>query len=450
MSMMMGQMIEMLRLRQCARPCGWNLERGKGRRVGGGARRLPARAMRLIMLLMAVAAFGCKPGASSPSKLELHEVAAPSLNYGVYSSFETGLGTYVRALKVEGETLWVGTSRGILAVNHKSGDLIQTYTRASVANRMASDYIFTINIDSRNGVKWFGTNNGGLVRYDPSAAAERQWVNFLPANGLADFWVYNIDFGSDGTMWVGTWDGVSRYDPRAAEGKQFTNYNEKDGLANRWVYAVAVDRDQSVWFGTEAGVSRFDPASPSGRQWRTWRHDDGLGAPNVQSLKRSNNTGMGTVTSNKDYPTRHDLSVLDEQGNETYNENYVFSISIDRAGSKWIGTWGGGLSRFDLDGKDGKGRWQNYSKADGLAGNIVYTVQIDEQGVFWLGTNHGLSRFDPSASASQRWKSWTKADGLMGDDVYAIASTPTGTIWLGQKGGVVELRPVIGAQHFAG
>jgi ligand-binding sensor domain-containing protein len=402
------------------------------------------------VVLLGGVATGCKPGTSSPSpsKLQLHQVATPSLNYVAYSSFETGRGTYVRALKVEGDTLWVGTSRGVLAVNHKTGDLIRTYTRASVGNRMASDYIFTINVDPRDDVKWFGTNNGGLVRYDPSTAADRQWVNFLPTNGLADFWVYDVDFAADGTMWVGTWDGVSHYDPHAAEGKQFTNYHEKDGLANKWVYTVAVDHDQSVWFGTESGISRFDPSAPSGQQWRTWRHEDGLGVPNALALKRSKNTGMGTMTSQ--YRTRHDLSVLDETGNETYNENYVFSMAIDRDGVKWIGTWGGGLSRFDFNGRDGTGHWKNYDKADGLAGNIVYTVAIDQHGIFWLGTNHGLSRFDPAAAPRLQWKSWTKADGLLGDDVYAIAPAPTGTIWLGQKGGVVELKPAQGAQHFEG
>jgi len=411
--------------------------------TGGRAR------LRTLCVLMMLAVVGCKPG-SSPSKLELRPVAAPSLDYHAASSFDTGAGTYVRALKVEGDTLWVGTSRGILAVNHPTGNLIQTYTRASVANQMTSDYIFTINVDPRNGVKWFGTNNGGLVRYDPSVAAGEQWVNLLPTNGLADFWVYDIDFSADGAMWVGTWDGVSRYDPKAGEGKRFTNYHEKDGLANKWVYSVAVDHDQSVWFGTEAGISRFDPSSPTGRQWRTWRHDDGLGAPNALALKRSKNTGMGTQTSNKEYTTRHDLSVLDEKGHETYNENYIFSIAIDRDGVKWIGTWGGGLSRFDFHAKDGTGRWQNYTTADGLAGNIVYAIEIDAHGIFWLGTNHGLSRFDPSAPAPLRWKRWTKADGLLGEDVYAIAAAPTGAIWLGQKGGVVELTPMPSTQRFEG
>ena len=409
-----------------------------------------------LLGLLVLGGIGCERSAPATPPLELRPVSPRLSDYAVHSTFDTGPGTYVRALKLDGSTLWVGTSRGIVAVDHASGNLLQTYTRASVNNRMASDYIFTINI-APDGVKWFGTNNGGLVEFNPSAETDRQWRNYLPAHGLADFWVYDIGFQTDGTMWVGTWDGVSRYDARAPEGQRFTNYNEKDGLANRWVYGVAVDRDQSLWFGTEEGVSRFDPGSPLGGQWRTWRHEDGLGAPNALALKRSANTGMGTlpaparpagggqagITNDPAYPTRHDLSVLDDGGHETYNENYVFSLAVDRDGAKWIGTWGGGLSHFDGS------NWRNYTTADGLAGNIIYAIEIDERGLLWLGTNHGLSRFDPTAPAGQQWKTWSVADGLLGEDVYAIA--PAGAaIWLGQKGGVVEFRPERGTQHFEG
>ena len=428
------------------------------RRAGGhqcdirGSRRGVVRWLSFLLLL--VMGQGCDQGASStPELLELVRVDPKGPRYVVYATSETGPSTYVRALKLDGDTLWVGTSHGIIAVNQQSGELVQTVTRATSGNMLVSDYIFTINVD-RDGVKWFGTNNGGLSRFNPRAQPGRQWKSYLPTHGLADFWVYDLDYAADGTMWIGTWNGVSHYDPRAEEGKRFTNYNEKDGLANRWVYAVAVDHDQSVWFGTEAGVSRFDRSAPLGRQWRTWRHEDGLGAANALALARSENTGMGTLPAGEagmtsDYSTRHDLSVFDEEGHETYNENYVFSIAVDRSSVKWIGTWGGGLSRFDsnstrtmVSASGGGGEWRNYVQADGLAGNIVYAVEIDDRGALWIGTNHGLSRFDPQVKKEQQWQKWGVSDGLLGEDVYAVALSPTGSVWIGQKGGVIELRPV--------
>lgn len=39
-------------------------------------------------------------------------------------------------------------------------------------------------------------------------------------------------------------------------------------------------------------------------------------------------------------------------------------------------------------------RVQNFTSSDGLATNVVNTIIQDQQGYLWLGTNHGLTRFD--------------------------------------------------------
>ena len=50
---------------------------------------------------------------------------------------------------------------------------------------------------------------------------------------------------------------------------------------------------------------------------------------------------------------------------------------------------------------DGK-QWTSYTTADGLAGNIIYSMAQDARGVLWLGTNHSLSRYDGKSWASYR------------------------------------------------
>ncbi len=341
--------------------------------------------------------------------------ALPS--YQVARSFSTGEDSYVRSLRADSNDLWVGTSEGVIKVARRTGEMIQTYT---MKDGLKSSYVFTIQIDPA-GVKWFGTNNGGLSRFDG-----KSWRTYLPSDGLADFWVYAVGWVQDGTMWIGTWNGVNRFD-----GKKFVTYNTQDGLANRWCYTLAVDRDGSVWFGTEGGVSRFD-----GKTWRTWRHKDGLGAPNELGLPKSDNTGFGTLkqsatetSGRKKYEGhRHDLTVLDPKGRETYNEDYVFSMIIDRDGYKWFGTWGGGASRFDGT------SFKNFTMKDGLAGNIVYSIATDRDGVLWFGTNHGVSRFN-----GKTWETLRRENGLLSDDIYAVAVDEDNHVWLGEKGGVDEL-----------
>ncbi len=266
--------------------------------------------------------------------------------------------------------------------------------------------MFAIGIDSQ-GYKWFGTNAGGASRYK-----DGEWDVFFPMHGLADYWIYAFAEQRDGVYWIGTWDGANRVDLNTME---FTKYKEE--LINEWVYGLDVDSANRVWFGTEGGVSMYD-----GERWQEWNHDDGVGAPNENARPVSPNTGLGTRE-------RHDLSVL-VGGRESYNPNYVFSTLVDTDDVVWVGTWGGGVSRYE------NGEWRNLSMADGLAGNIVYSVAQDSTGAMWFGTNRGLSRYDGAT-----FSNFDVLSGLPGNDVYTIASTGTGDVWIGTRDGVARLSP---------
>jgi ligand-binding sensor domain-containing protein len=307
----------------------------------------------------------------------------------------------------------VGTSLGALKIQRTSGVLLQTFTQKE---GLKSPYIFTIST-SKEGTKWFGTNAGGLSRLDRNET----WQTFMPPE-LADSWVYQIAFQRGGIMWIGTWNGVSRFD-----GKSFTNYRVRDGLANPWVYAVAVDLDDSVWFGSEGGVNRYN-----GQIWQTWTHKDGLGADNLLGLRpgAGMHNGSENLSDLQKSLHRHNLDTLDDRGEETYNENYVFSLYIDSRGTKWIGTWGGGLSRFD-------GRvWKNFTTREGLSGNVVYAVSPDHSGGIWIGTNHGISHFDGA-----RFSNLPRQADLPHDDIYALVEDEDGILWSGHKEGVTRFFP---------
>lgn len=330
--------------------------------------------------------------------------------FGIVDSFETREHVFVRSLEIDGTVLWVATSEGVLKIDRANGRLLRTYT---TRDGMMVDYAFTVSTDPA-GTTWFGTNSGGLVRVE----GDRVKTFHVP-DGLADPWVYHMAYQRDGTMWVATWNGVNRYD-----GTRFTTYGVQDGLINRWVYAVGVDRDDSVWFGTEGGLNRFD-----GTTWQAWTHEDGLGASNTSDLSSSLHTGVGALRTDERH--HHNLTALDPEGRETYNENYIFSLLIDPDGVKWIGTWGGGVARFD-------GRhWKNFTVEDGLAGNVVYAIAREPSGRLWFGTNHGLSTYD-----GQSWHT-IPSQGRYGEDaVYAVTADSEGSVWMGYRGGVSQVRKV--------
>lgn len=322
----------------------------------------------------------------------------------VLESFEVGNEVYVRSLAFNknNNSLWVGTSTGVLEISLADQQLLNTFTRE---DGLANEYVFAIYVDSK-GYTWFGTNAGGTSRYK-----DGHWDVYFPMHGLADYWVYSFIEQKNGPLWIGTWAGANSVN---LETMQFKTYVKE--LINEWVYALDIDSQDRVWFGTEGGISLYD-----GKAWSAWSHKDGLGAANVSNLPVSPNTGLGTRS-------RHDLSVL-LQGKQTYNPNYVFSLIVDdRDDSVWAGTWGGGVGHFDGQ------QWTNYTTVDGLAGNIVYSIAQDVNNVMWFGTNNGLSRFD-----GKSWITYNQTTGLLENNVYTISTLPSGELWVGTKRGVSRL-----------
>jgi ligand-binding sensor domain-containing protein len=317
----------------------------------------------------------------------------------------------VRALAVEDDLLWIGTSNGLIRFDKRTEEPKVYTTR----DGLLSNVIVSITVDPR-GNKWFGTYGGGLTRFDgrrwehytPYGKGIKEygpsWARYSPSQGLGDLWVYNVLFEPDGTMWAATWKGASRFN-----GKGFVTYTVDDGLVDKWVYTIARDPSGVLWFGTEGGINSFD-----GRRFRGWTHKDGLGAEPKQT---GENPGYDPSS------PHHQESEKENRA----NPNYVISSVIDKEGIKWFGTWGGGLSRFD-----GK-RFQNFTTEQGLAGDVVNALALDRKGNLWAGTDRGVSRYD-----GRRFKNFTMRDGLVGDYVYAIAIDTDGSKWFSSFGGVTH------------
>ena len=108
---------------------------------------------------------------------------------------------------------------------------------------------------------------------------------------------------------------------------------------------------------------------------------------------------------------------------------FVASLLQDKEGYLWIGTNGGGVSRYD-----GKS-FVVYRTENGLLSNDVRSILQDSKGNFWFGgIRSGVSRFD-----GKTFTTFTKAEGLAGADVRKIIEDKAGNIWIATNGGVSKL-----------
>lgn len=289
---------------------------------------------------------------------------------------------------------------------------ISQFRTFSTDDGLALDAVNTAILDSR-GHLWFGTNGGGISRYDGS-----DFTNYTTSQGLIDNTVRIIMEDSKGNIWIGTINGVSRFD-----GFSFKSYTTADGLANDFVFGIAEDGAGNLWFGTGGGgISKFD-----GTTFTNYTTEQGL-ADNFVIAVTKDSKGNLYFGTNGGGMSRFDGSTFT---NYTESEglagNRVRSFALGSDGTLWIGTIGGGISRFD------GARFQNFTSKDGLADNIVRAILEDSNGNIWFGTGNGTSRFD-----GEEFTTYTRDQGMPANSILAIASDKSGKLWFATDGGGIS------------
>lgn len=278
---------------------------------------------------------------------------------------------------------------------------------------MSSSYILSI-LEDKRGNLWFGTNGGGVTKYDG-----KSFTHYTDKEGLSQKTVWSILEDKRGNLWFGTnGGGVSKYD-----GQRFTHYTKKEGLSNNTVWSILEDKKGNLWFGTiGGGVSKYD-----GQSFTHYTDKEGLGGNAVLSIleDKSGNLWIGTDGAGvSKYDGQRFIHYTDKEG---LSNNAVWAILEDKSGNLWFGTYGGGVSKYDGQ------YFTHYTDREGLGNNSVLSILEDKTGNLWFGTNGGgVSKYD-----GQRFTHYTDKEGLSHNTVKSILEDKSGNLWFGTNGGGV-------------
>ena len=162
-----------------------------------------------------------------------------------------------------------------------------------------------------------------------------------------------------------------------------------------------------------------------GRAWSFFGHEQGLGA-SYEEVASANKGIMalfqGAHHSNH-YP-KHTYT------SPNYRPNYILCMLRDKDQNLWMGTWGGGLSLFDIKTKT----FRNFTTEVGLPGNFILALKEDTRGDLWIGTNKGLSHFD-----GKTFTNYGKINGLTSDFIFSLEFSNDHSFWLGGHYGLNRL-----------
>ncbi|MEM1122270.1 MAG: two-component regulator propeller domain-containing protein, partial [Bacteroidota bacterium] len=244
---------------------------------------------------------------------------------------------------------------------------------------------------------WISTFGGGLNYFNP---ATDQWKHYQAnaGNKGASNRPSTIFRTEQDQFWIASYgDGLYLFDPQTEVFKNFNHDpNNPNSLSHNIVCPILADQTGTIWVGGNKGLlNRFDRETEQFERISLGAHVWGL-----SDMVMDENgwfwigSGEGLIHFN---PQNYAFQIYTNVPNDSksLSLSHVYTLHLDQQQQLWIGTAGGGLNLL-LDAE--KGIFKKYRTADGLPNDVVYAIEPDEAGYFWLTTNQGISRFDPNAA----------------------------------------------------
>lgn len=173
----------------------------------------------------------------------------------------------------------------------------------------------------------------------------------------------------------------------------FERYTIEDGLSNNSINAVLQTSDGFLWVATKDGLNRFD-----GQNFVVFKHDP--------------------TTAN------------------SLPENYVMSLYESRDETFWVGTWGGGLCKYDPV-------HESFIHINTHLENDAYVQCIEEDafGWLWFGTyTGGLFKYNPKTKQTFSFNINTKNPlRITNNNVTSLSINEDNSLWIGTWGGGFSL-----------
>jgi hypothetical protein len=371
--------------------------------------------------------------------------------------------------------IWVGTEGGGLfkyAPSANKFDCFKYYVRDSIS--LLSPHVEDLLFDRENRL-WVATNKGLNLLTDPTQGRFDQYVPSPGPKRVGNYyWVRSMaEDPATGLFYLGYWGSppgvfspetgsfdrlpVRNWRPGAFDSLGwgfFTNQVSTDGTGNfffadfgglleiyntnrQTFYAHNQDEvanpfylskntrcvfpagDSCLWLGYEGnrGIQMLD--LKKGRQLLLRCQDPNNGA----YIQQSQGTFVDYISSPGD-TTRL-------QGGSS------ICFYKDNRKRLWVGTVTGLYQMTD----PGRGIFKRFGTANGFENETVQSVQEDAHGRFWIGTNRGLSCFDPDQGRVLR--NFNHLDGLFGSQFNprCSARSKNGLLAFGGQGGFIVFHP---------
>lgn len=359
--------------------------------------------------------------------------------------------------------LWVGTMSGLnrydgysfRVFRHSPGD--STSLPNNYVNRLFEDPLGRI---------WVKTRTGDAV-YDPATERfDRNEQLLLQAWGLPETTLNNVQKDHRGNFWLLTTTGAYYYRTATKRAEPIRHRpNARQTPADDSLTALHEDRQGAVWLVHRSGllekldaqthrvVYRTDMLTKMNQHVRLdyrlfidtnndlwlYANEDAQGVfffdtqtnqlTHLQQNRPGQTIGSGGILAANRSKNPVEAVAL--------NNNLVRDITQDEQGMVWIGTDHGGINQIDK--RTGTARCLLHTPTDEttLGENSIYDFHRDTDGIIWVGTfKQGISYYHKNSLRFPVYRHRVlDANSLNYDDVNHFVEDKRGNLWIGTNGG---------------
>ncbi|MGZ4037757.1 MAG: ligand-binding sensor domain-containing protein, partial [Bacteroidia bacterium] len=348
--------------------------------------------------------------------------------------------------------VWVGTEKGLNRLDVKTGKITRYFHESGNESSLCDDNILSVFKD-KSGVLWVGTINGLSRAQTDGGDNITGFKNYkslsCDSTSLCGNIVMSFYEARNGTMWIGTNDGICRYNA-VDNSFHLKRFAPKADTNSRQVYAylnsygpnavrcIYEDKQNNLWLSTDVGLKILDPNTGN---YIAYTADPGntygLSANLLSGLyeDRSGNLWIGTVVGglNKVDLKPQKFKVCQTQNGNTCNlsRNNIRSLFSDSRNTLWAGTLEGGLNRMNAK----TGKFEQLKNI--LHSGNVWAIYEDSKKQLWIGSSNGLYRYN-DATGETGFYTHDRNDpqSISNNIVRTIFEDSKGNLWIGTEGGL--------------
>jgi signal transduction histidine kinase/ligand-binding sensor domain-containing protein/DNA-binding response OmpR family regulator len=219
---------------------------------------------------------------------------------------------------------------------------------------------------------------------------------------------------------------------------QFEYLTAENGLSANTVFSIIQDTRGFLWAGTYDGLNKYD-----GYNFKVYKNNpdnvSSLSDNRVRVLCEDNNKNIwigtwGGGLNKFNFETEQFCRFINDPGNpNSISDNSIIALCNDKNGILWIGTVEGGLNRYDPQTQKFISFKNDPLDSNSLSNNSIYSIFEDSKGILWIGTGKGgLNRFDPETKKFKSYKYDPDDENSISDNwVLSIYEDRSGNLWVG-------------------